>query len=264
MVPAEIQNASPLSGQICPMTDENQPTEAPSTPEPPPEAGKAGLKLLLELGPLILFFILYKRVTGDVLDQALLDADYAVLLESGSEDAPGIYSEANNEASRQGLIEATKWFLGALLITLPVVWRLERKVPVMALVTAVFVGVFGGLTIWLNDDLFFKLKPTVASLFIAGALMSGLAFKKLFLRNLLGSTLRMDDDGWKTLTVRYSAFFLLIAIGNEIVHRNYSRDAWVNYKVWGILPLTFIFMMSQMPLMRRHELPEEKASEAKS
>ena len=199
------------------------PPEAPGgAGAAPPSPGKAGLKLLLELGPLVLFFTLYKR----------------------------------HEDEREGLIQATKWFLGALVVTLPLVWRLERKVPVMAIVTAAFVGIFGGLTIALDDDLFIKLKPTVASAFIAGALLTGLAFGKLFLRNLLGETLRMDDEGWRLLTLRYAGFFALVAVGNEVVWRNFSNDAWVNYKVWGILPLTFVFMMSQMGLMKRHELPD--------
>jgi len=207
---------------------ESTPADGPSsgsegaTPEAP--AGRPGLKLLLELGPLVLFFIVFKRY----------------------------------EDMREGLIEATKWFLGAMVITLPAVWRLERKVPVMALVTVGFVGVFGGLTVFLEDDLFIKLKPTVASLFIAGALMGGLWRGKLFLRSLLGSGLRMDEAGWRILTMRYSGFFVLIAIGNEIVWRNYPNDVWVNYKVWGILPLTFVFMLSQVGLMRRHELPSQE------
>jgi intracellular septation protein len=206
------------------MTENDRPTQATPSTEAPPEAGRAGLKLLLELGPLILFFVLYKR----------------------------------HEDPREGLIQATKWFLMALLISLPLVWRLERKVPWMAIVTAIFVGVFGGLTIALDNDLFIKLKPTVASLFIAGALMAGLLRGKLFLRTLLGATLRMDDEGWKILTLRYSGFFFLVAIGNEIVWRNFSNDVWVNYKVWGILPLTMVFMMSQVGLMRRHELQTDK------
>jgi intracellular septation protein len=195
------------------------------TPDPQPAPGKAGLKLLLELGPLVLFFTLYKR----------------------------------HEDQREGLIQATGWFLGALVVTLPLVWRLERRVPVMAIVTAAFVGVFGGLTIALDDDLFIKLKPTVASVFIAGSLLLGLAGGKLFLRNLLGETLKMDEAGWRTLTLRYAVFFLFVAAGNEVVWRNFSNDAWVNYKVWGILPLTVVFMMSQVGLMKRHALPEDGA-----
>lgn len=209
---------------------QDDPSSPDATPQPAavaedqPNAGRALLKLLLELGPLVLFFVIFKRYDDE----------------------------------REGLVESTKWFLGALVITLPLVWWMEKKAPVMAIVTAVFVGVFGGLTIWLDNDLFIKLKPTVASAAIALTLFGGLSRGKLFLKVLLGSTLQMTDEGWRQLTVRYSVFFLLIAVGNEIVHRNFSNDAWLKYKVMGILPLTFVFMMSQVGLMRRHELPGPK------
>ena len=195
------------------MSDPIEPTEA--TPSP----GKAGLKLLLELGPLVLFFVM---------------------------------------SSKYGVVHATVGFMIAIAICFPISWRLERKLPVMALVTAVIVGVFGGLTIWLGDSTFIKLKPTVASLFFAIVLMGGLWRGKFVLKKLLGVTMQLDDEGWRILTIRWSAFFLFVAVLNEIVWRTTQHDEliWVKFKTFGILPLTFLFTMFQIGLMKRHELPD--------
>lgn len=193
----------------------------------PPTPGKAGLKLLLELGPLVLFF--------------WMNHHYKV------------------EDSNEGIIMATKGFLVAMLVAFPLAWRLERKLPVMPLVTLVLVGGFGGLTIWLKDELFIQLKPTVASLLFAVVLYGGLLRGKFFLQALFGGSMRLDDEGWRKLTVRWAGFFLFVAICNEIVRLTQSMDTWVTFKVFGILPLTVVFTMFQIGLMQRHELKDEDA-----
>lgn len=194
----------------------------------PPQAGRAGLKLLLELGPLILYFWVFSR-KGPIVD--------------GVEQST--------------LVEATKWFVIAIAIAFPFSWWLERKLPVMPLVTALFVGTFGGLTILLGDSTFIKLKPTVASLFFALVLLVGLLRGKMLLSKLLGQALLLDPEGWRILTIRWILFFTALAGLNELVWRTCSDGTWLTFKVWGILPLTFVFMMFQYPLMKRHELKDD-------
>ena len=187
--------------------------------DPTPNAGKAGLKLLLELGPLVLFFWLTKN---------------------------------------EDILVATQAFLIAIAVTFPIAWWLEKKLPVMALVTAVMVGVFGGLTVWLGDSTFIKLKPTVASAFMGLVIAGGLLRGKFVLKVLLGSTLRMDDAGWRILSWRWVGLFTAIAVGNEIVWRTQSDDFWAGYKL-SLFGVTLVFMMFQVGLMKRHELPDEDA-----
>jgi intracellular septation protein len=209
-------------------------TATPETPAAPPSGAKAGLKLLLELGPLVLYFGLNAWL---------------------KRHAPEGAGEVDH------LVGATKGFLIAILIAFPLAWKLEGKLPVMSLVTAVLVGVFGGLTIWLGDTTFIKLKPTVASLFIALVLLGGLARGRYFLKTLLGANMPMDQEGWRILTWRWSAYFLFVAGLNELIWRTQSGDTWLTFKVWGILPMTFVFTLFQMGLMKRHELPEAEAGD---
>ena len=130
--------------------------------------------------------------------------------------------------------------------------------PILPLVTGVFVLVFGGLTLILQDELFIKLKPTIVNTLFAIILFGGLFWGKSFLKSLMGSMFRMTDQGWRILTIRWALFFILLAVLNEIVWRNTSTDTWVSFKVFGIMPLTILFSLSQLPAMNRHQLPNDE------
>lgn len=179
------------------------------------------LKLVLEIGPLVLFFIINARA---------------------------------------GLFEATGAFMLAITASVGVTWLLQRRVPVLPLVTGIFVLVFGGLTLMLQDELFIKLKPTIVNLLFAGILLGGLAFGKSFLKSLLGEVFPMRDAGWRVLTLRWALFFVLLAVLNEVVWRNFSTDTWVAFKVFGIMPLTLVFSLSQLPTMNRYRDDSEAAA----
>lgn len=178
------------------------------------------LKLALEVGPLALFFF------------------------------------AN---AKLGIFWATAAFMVAITVSVIATWLLERRVPKLPLVTGVFVLIFGGLTLILQDELFIKLKPTIVNSLFAVILLGGLAFGRSFLKSMLGTMFQMTDKGWRILTVRWALFFVALAIANEIVWRNYSTDAWVSFKVFAIMPATIIFSISQLPTMNRHHLPDEAA-----
>jgi len=161
-----------------------------------------------------------------------------------------------------GLMAATATIVVASLIALALTWFYERRVPIMPLVTAGVVTVFGGLTLWLQDETFIKMKPTIIQGFFAIVLFGGLAFGKPLLKPLLGKMMPpMADAGWKGLTFRYALFFVVMAGLNEIVWRTQSTDFWVNFKVFGIMALTIGFIMLQMPFMNRH-LSEAQDEEA--
>ncbi len=156
-----------------------------------------------------------------------------------------------------GIFAATGAFMAATIVALTVSYVINRKIATLPLVTAVFVMVFGGLTIWLNDELFIKLKPTIVNTLFACILLGGLAAGKSLLQLVLDSVFELTEEGWRKLTFRWALFFLLLAVLNEIVWRNFSTDAWVNFKVFGIMPITMVFALSQMRLLQRHALPEE-------
>jgi len=126
----------------------------------------------------------------------------------------------------------------------------------MPLITAAVVGIFGGLTIYLEDETFIKMKPTIVQVAFGAILLTGLAFGRSFLKNLMGSAWAMDDEGWRKLTFRFGLFFLVMAALNEAVWRTQSTDFWVNFKVFGIIGLTLVFAMSQAPLISRHQLED--------
>jgi intracellular septation protein len=181
------------------------------------------MKLVIELGPLLLFF--------------------------GANATWGIYV-------------ATAVFMVATLVALAVAWLRYHKVPIMPLVSGVIVLVFGGLTLYLRDDTFIKLKPTIVYSMFALLLAGGLLMKKPLLELLFGPMFSLTDEGWRKLTVRWIVFFIAMAVLNEIVWRNFSTDAWVSFKAFGFLPLTFIFAMLQVPLMQRYVQPVEGESGA--
>jgi len=181
------------------------------------------LKLALELGPLAVFFVVNAR------------AD---------------------------LLSATAAFMVSTLVALAVSYVLQKRLPLMPMVTGVVVLVFGGLTLALNDDTFIKLKPTIVNSLFAIVLFSGLIFwKRPLLGLVLDSVISIDDDGWRALTLRWAFFFVFLAVLNEIVWRNFSSDFWVSFKVFGIMPITLVFALAQIRLIERHSL-EPKVVEA--
>ena len=155
---------------------------------------------------------------------------------------------------------ATGAFMVAIVLSLSITWMLERRLPILPLVTGVFVLVFGGLTIYLHDDLFIKLKPTIVNTLFAAILFGGLYWGKSFLKSLIGSMFSMTDQGWRILTFRWALFFIVLAILNEVVWRNTNTDNWVSFKVFGIMPLTLVFSIMQLPTMNRHRLPEDEGT----
>ena len=151
-----------------------------------------------------------------------------------------------------GIYFATGAFMAAMAVSLITSYIMVRKVPTMPLITGIFVGVFGTLTLVLHDDLFIKLKPTIVNSIFACILFGGLLFKRPLLRPLMGEMFHLDEKGWMIMTFRWACFFVVLAILNEIVWRNFSTDDWVNFKVFGIMPLTILFSMLQIPLLKRH------------
>jgi intracellular septation protein len=151
-----------------------------------------------------------------------------------------------------GIYWATGVLMVATLIALAAAWLLQGRVPVVPVVTAVLVAFFGGLTFMLDDPRFIKIKPTAVNLLFAGALSVGLLMGRPLLKLLLGEAIKLTDEGWQKLTARWIGFFVAVAILNEIVWRNYSEGTWVAFK-FGILPLTLVFAMAQIGLIRRYE-----------
>jgi intracellular septation protein len=204
---------------------------------PKPSQLSPGLKLALDLGPLLLFFIAYTR-----------PALFAPLL------APFLASELL-AGEHAGIFAATAVFIPAVLVALVIGYGLTRHVPVMPLVTAVIVVVFGGLTLLLANETFIKLKPTIIYVFLAGVLLGGLLFGKSLLGVVFDSVFHLTEEGWRKLTLRWALFFVVLAILNEIVWRTQSTDVWVNFKVFAVLPLTFAFAALQYPLLTKYAVP---------
>ena len=158
--------------------------------------------------------------------------------------------------ARFGIFVATATFMVTILTALAVGYALTRHLPVMPLVTAVIVLVFGSLTLVLHDELFIKLKPTIIYVLFGGVLAGGLAFNKLLLGVVFDSVFHLTEEGWRKLTIRWAAFFFVLALLNEIVWRNTSTDFWVSFKVFGVVPLTFLFGALQYPLLTKYAAPE--------
>jgi len=197
------------------------------------------LKLALELGPLLVFFFANSK-------GAWIAERVPFLADIGGP-----------------IFVGTACFMIATAIALSVSWLLTRTLPIMPLLSGIIVLVFGALTLWLQDETFIKVKPTIINTMFGVILLGGLFFGKSFLGYVFDSAFRLDAEGWRILTMRWGLFFLLMAVVNEVIWRNFSTDFWIAFKVWGNLPLSIVFTLLQLPLMQRHALPEEDADEAK-
>jgi intracellular septation protein len=184
------------------------------------------LKFLLELGPLVIFFIIYGRIKDKVF--SIFGVDY------------------------QGFIIATGVFIPILLFSILVLWILSGKIAKMQIITAILVVIFGGLTIWFNNDSFFKMKPTVVYLLFGGILSFGLLRKKSYLEYVMEDMLPLESTGWMILTKRVAIFFLSLALLNELIWRNMSTDNWVNFKIFGLTGALFIFFIAQNSLIQKY------------
>ena len=183
-------------------------------------------KLALELGPLIIFFVSYYN--APIPDSMEIDS---------------------NQADIFKIIFATKIFVPAILVALFLGWLQTRQLAKMPLITAILVVVFGGLTIWLNNPIFIKMKPTVIYLIFAGVLSFGIIRQKAYLKYLMGSAIPMNEEGWMKLSKRFAGLFLLLALANELVWRIFSQDFWVNFKTFGLPVILLVFMISQLRLL---------------
>jgi intracellular septation protein len=158
-----------------------------------------------------------------------------------------------------GLYAATAALMAVTVVAVVLSLAVERRLPIMPLVTAGIVMVFGGLTLWLNDERFIKMKPTIVQALFSLVLFGGLPVRRPLLKPLLQSAWKLSDRGWYIITLRFAIFFAAMAVVNEIVWRNFSTDVWVNFKIFGILALTFIFTAFQVPMIARHQLPADGA-----
>lgn len=172
------------------------------------------VKLAVELGPLVVFFI------------------------------------ANSQG---GIFTGTAWFMGATVVSLTASRYLLGRIPVMPLISGAAILFFGGLTLWLQDSLFIKIKPTIVNMMFASILLVGLAFGQSLLKYVLDETISLTDEGWRILTLRWGLFFVFLAGLNEVIWRNFSEEFWISFKIWGIMPITMIFAMAQVGLLQKYE-----------
>jgi intracellular septation protein len=152
-----------------------------------------------------------------------------------------------------GVFTATAAFMVATLVAMAVSWWKTRHIPPMLVFTGLIVVVFGGLTLWLQDDMFIKLKPTLIYGMFAGILFFGLATRRPYLKLVMGEALpTLDDDGWRKLTRNWALFFVALMVANEVARQILTTDQWVNFKVWGVTGATLLFAVAQAPLLTRH------------
>ena len=205
-----------------------------------PEKLNPVLKSILEIGPLAVFFLAYRFGEDLLAFDAVRDPLVALT---------GPAALASDSGP---LYVATAAFMVTIAATLSASWVLTRHLPRMALVTAVVVAVFGGLTLWLQDETFIKMKPTIVNAIFGGILAAGLLQGRSYLKYLMGEAVPLDDAGWMIFTRRWVAFFAFMALLNEVVWRTQSTDVWVTFKTFSGVPLTLLFLASQVPLLQRH------------
>ncbi len=210
----------------------------PSSNAPVPQAAAPreapGMKLALELGPLLVFFFTNLKA-------AWLIERFPAL---GGLGGP--------------LFVASAAFMVATVISLSVSKLVYRHLPLMPLVSGAIVLVFGGLGLYLQNEVFFKMKGTIINTLFGVALLGGLLFGKSLLGHVFNSAFQLDEEGWRKLTLRWGVFFLFLAVLNEVVWRNFSDDIWVAFKVWGTMPITILFTLSQMPLILHHAIDDKE------
>lgn len=153
-----------------------------------------------------------------------------------------------------GIFPGTAAFMAATVVALGLSYAVARTIPVMPLVTAVFVVIFGGLTLYLADETFIKLKPTIVNLMFAAILLVGLFIGRLFIKLIFESAFQLTERGWVLLTHAWIVYFGFLAALNEVVWRNFSTDTWVSFKVFGVMPLTFVFSLVLFPVIMRHAI----------
>lgn len=216
------------------MTSETKPTE-PSWDELRPQI----IKMALELGPLVIFFIVNTK----------------------GEDILAAFP-ALTQWFTQPIIFATAVFMVAMAISLLLSWLLLKRVAVMPLVTGVVVLIFGGLTLYFQDATFIKMKPTIVNALFGVTLLGGLAFGQSLLKYVFGEVYKLEPKGWLILTLRWGVFFLVLAVMNEVVWRTQSTDFWVAFKVWATMPLTIVFAALQLPVLNKYAPRPVKPIEA--
>jgi intracellular septation protein len=187
------------------------------------------IKMALELGPLVVFFIVNAK-GEDIL------AAFPVL----------------NQWFTQPIIFATAVFMVAMLLSLALTWLLLKRIAVMPLITGVVVVVFGGLTLYFQDATFIKMKPTITNTLFGVTLLGGLLFRQSLLKYVFGDVYKLQSEGWLKMTLRWGLFFLFLAVLNEVIWRSQSTDFWVAFKVWATMPLTVVFAMLQLPLLNKY------------
>ena len=191
-----------------------------------------GLKLALELGPVIAFFVIYLRMKDRIL--TFHGVEY------------------------HGFIVATALFVPLLLVCTGTLWALTGRLSKMQVLTVILVVVFGGLSVWLNDERFFKMKPTFIYLVFAAILGFGLWRKQSYLKALIGEVLPMREEGWMILTRRVTVFFLVLAVLNEVIWRGFSTQVWVNFKTFGLTAALFLFFMTQGKLLTTYGIEKDE------
>lgn len=222
-------------------TNSDTTTQAPAAGTAAKPAKNPLIKLALELGPLVIFFFVNAR------GQSLLER-YESL-----------------QWFREPIFLATAVFMVAIAISLLASRIYLGKLPIMPLVSGVVVLFFGALTLWLHDDLFIKIKPTIVNMLFATVLLGGLwVFRLSLLSYVFDDAFRLTEEGWRILTLRWGLFFVFLAVINEVVWRTQTTDFWVAFKVWGVMPITFAFTMLQVPVMTRHAIHDEGEEEAEA
>lgn len=177
---------------------------------------KSTLKFIADFGPLLIFFIYYKKF---------------------------------------GMTEAILPLIIATIVATGILYFVEKKIPKVPIISAVIVSLFGGLTLYFDNKIFFYMKPTIVNLLFASVLFFGSFFlKKNLLKSLLESSIQLEEKGWELLNKRWMIFFIFLAFLNEIVWRTQTEDFWVKFKVFGIIPITFIFMMFQINLIKKYKI----------